>query len=577
MVPSELEQTEGSKLSSQSATPNEDGKTTMDHKGGGWTTFPFIIGSMTGLSLVAGGWGANLIVFLINEFHVKSITATQINNVILGCNYLLPIAGAIVADTFFDSYTVIITFAFVSLLGMILLTLTTTINSLKPLLCAMGASKCPTPSKLQFAVLYIALALASLGVGGTRFTIATMGADQFDDAKDQGIFFNWYFLALYIANCVSLTALIYIQDNVSWGLAFGICTVLNAIALVLFLSGKRFYRRIKPKRSPFLSILCVIFAAIRKRNVPGTFDSQDYYYGSVETTNIFNNGPSKSLRFLNCAALKIESEDSQSSRSNARSWKLCTVEEVEDLKTLFKIMPLWSSSILLSTTIGVLNSLAIVQVLTMDRHLGPHFKIPAGSFIMFNLLATALSIFIIDRFLHPAWQKFIPIWPLTPLRRIGIGHIINILAMMGFALIEMRRLHVVRTHQRVTNQFDYVVPISGLWLVVPLTILGIGEAFHFPGQIALYYQEFPKSLKGTSTAMISLLIAIGLYLSTVIIDLVRKITGWLPDNINYGRLDNVFWMLAVIGVVNLGYYLVCAKLFKYQNLEKSNDSGSHVH
>ncbi|EOY18514.1 Nitrate excretion transporter 1, putative [Theobroma cacao] len=364
----ELEQIEGSKLSSQRTSPNEDGKTTMDHKGGGWTTFLFIIGSMTGLSLVAGGWGANLIVFLINEFHVKSITATQINNVILGCNYLLPIAGAIVADTFFDSYTVIITFAFVSLLGMILLTLTTTIHSLKPSPCAMGASTCPTPSKLQFAVLYIALALASLGVGGTRFTIATMGADQFDDAKDQGIFFNWYFLALYIANCVSLTALIYIQDNVSWGLAFGICTVLNAIALVLFLSGKRFYRRIKPKRSPFLSILCVIFAAIRKRNVPGTFGSQDYYYGSVETTNIFNNGPS------------------------------------------------------------------------------------------------------------------------------------------------------------------------------------IGEAFHFPGQIALYYQEFPKSLK-----------------------------GWLPDNINHGRLDNVFWMLAVIGVVNLGYYLVCAKLFKYQNLEKSNDSGSHVH
>lgn len=136
---------------------------------------------------------------------------------------------------------------------------------------------------------------------------------------------------------------------------------------------------------------------------------------------------------------------------------------------------------------------------------------------------------------------------------------------------------MVRTHQRVTNQSDYVVPIFGLWLVVPLTILGIGEAFHFPGQIALYYQEFPKSLKGTSTAMISLLIAIGLYLSTVIMNLVRKIIGWLPDNINHGRLDNVFWMLAVIGVVNLGYYLVCAKLFKYQNLEKSNDSGSHVH
>ncbi|XP_022764297.1 protein NRT1/ PTR FAMILY 2.6-like [Durio zibethinus] len=440
----------------------------------------------------------------------------------------------------------------------------------------MGSFQCSSPSKLQFAALYIALVLGSLGIGGTRFTIATMGADQFDKPKDQGIFFTWYVLALYVANSISLTAIVYIQDNVSWGLAFGICVVANAIALILFLSGKRFYRCMKPNGSPFISILRIAFAAVRKRNVSGTYGNQDYYYGSVETTNILKNGPSKSFRFLNRAALKIEGDDNQSSCSGARSWKLCTVQEVEDLKTLLKIMPLWSSSILLSTTIGMLYSLVILQVLTMDRHLGSHFKIPAGSFQLFNLLATALSIFIIDRFLHPTWQKFIPHWTLTPLRRIGIGHVINILAMVVSALIEKIRLHVVRIHQ-LSKQPGSVVPMSGLWLVVPLTVLGIGEALHFPGQIALYYQEFPKSLKSTSTAMTSLPIAIAFYLSTALTDLVRRTTGWLPDNINEGRLDNVFWMSAVIGGVNLGYYLVCAKLFKYQNLEKPNDTaGDHL-
>ena len=45
--------------------------------------------------------------------------------------------------------------------------------------------------------------------------------------------------------------------------------------------------------------------------------------------------------------------------------------------------------------------------------------------------------------------------------------------------------------------------------------------------------------------MISLLIGIGFYLSTAVTNLVRRITKWLPDNINDGMLDNVFWMLAV--------------------------------
>lgn len=180
---------------------------------------------------------------------------------------------------------------------MILLTLATTIHALKPSPCELGSLQCSTPSKLQFAVLCTALALASLGIGGTRFTIATMGADQFHKPKDQGIFFNWYYLALYVATCISMTAIIYIQDNLSWGLSFGICLVVNAIALILFSSGKRFYRRIKPDGSPFVSIFRVAFAAIQKRNVPNTFGNQDYNYRSGETKNILQDGPSKSFRY----------------------------------------------------------------------------------------------------------------------------------------------------------------------------------------------------------------------------------------------------------------------------------------
>jgi peptide/histidine transporter 3/4 len=248
------------------------------------------------------------------------------------------------------------------------------------------------------------------------------------------------------------------------------------------------------------------------------------------------------------------------------------MEEVEDLKKLVRIIPIWSSGIFLGTPIGIFGSLTVLQALTMDRHLGPHFKIPASSFVVFNLLATSISILTIDNFLLPAWQNLIR-KPLTPLQRIGIGHVINILAMVGSALIETRRLHVVRTHQ-LGGQLGSVVPMSALWLVLPLVVIGISEGFHFPGTVALYYQEFPKSLKSTSTAMVSLLIGIGFYLSTTMIDLTDRTTGWLPDNINDGRLDNVFWMMAVIGAVNFGYFLGCAKMFKYQRVEDHDEQSS---
>ena len=142
------------------------------------------------------------------------------------------------------------------------------------------------------------LLLASLGLGGTRFTIATMGAGQFDKPNDQGTFFNWYFFTLYFASAISLTAIVYIQDNVSWGLGFGICVIANTISLVLFVLGKRFYCQVKPNGSPFKSIARVMVAAIRKRKKLETFGRQDYYFGF---TGVFikmeDNLPTKSFRY----------------------------------------------------------------------------------------------------------------------------------------------------------------------------------------------------------------------------------------------------------------------------------------
>uniref|UniRef100_A0A7N0VLM2 Uncharacterized protein n=1 Tax=Kalanchoe fedtschenkoi TaxID=63787 RepID=A0A7N0VLM2_KALFE len=61
--------------------------------------------------------------------------------------------------------------------------------------------------------------------------------------------------------------------------------------------------------------------------------------------------------------------------------------------------------------------------------------------------------------------------------------------------------------------------------------------------------------------MVAMVIGISYYVGTALIDLVRRNSYWLPDNINAGRVDNVYWLLVVLGVVNFGCYLVCAKLY----------------
>ncbi|CAN6692529.1 unnamed protein product [Malus baccata var. baccata] len=534
-------------------------------KRGGWIIFLFMIGTLVCLTLAAGGWQANLVVYLIEEFNVKSIDATQVGNVVNGCTSLFPIIGAIVADSFFGCFPVILISSCVSFLGLVLFTLTATLDSLRPPSCENGSSLCEAPSKVQFAVLYASITLGSIGLGGTRFTIATMGANQFDKPKNQGIFFNWFFFAMYTAAVVSSTVVVYIEDSVSWGLGFGLSALVNLIGLVMFSSGIHFYRRDKPQGSPFVNIARVVVASIRKWNVKLTSPREDYHYhndGEAKTTPA---APKKSFRFLNSAALETEG-DLKPDGSIARPWRLCTVQQVEDLKTVIRIFPLWSSNIFISTPLAIQMSLTVLQALKMDRHIGSHFKVPVGSVIVVVTIATCIALLIIDRILYPAWQKLTHKSP-TPLQRLGIGHVLNITSMAVSALVKSKRLKTAH---------GSTVPMLVMWLFPQLALAGIGEAFHFPGQLQFCYQEFPASLHTTATAMVAMILAIAFYLSTALVDLVRRVTEWLPDDINEGRIDNVYWVVVVLGVLNFGYFLLCAKLYKYQNVKGVEDSSSSV-
>ncbi|KAJ0613169.1 putative proton-dependent oligopeptide transporter family, MFS transporter superfamily [Helianthus annuus] len=201
-------------------------------------------------------------------------------------------------------------------------------------------------------------------------------------------------------------------------------------------------------------------------------------------------------------------------------------------------------------------SLVVLQALAMDRHLGLRFQISAGTMPVFATISSSISLALMNCFLLPLFHKLTRTSP-TLLKRIGIGHILSISSMALSALVESKRLTTARTHKLTGNS---IVPMSVFWM-------GVGVTFMFPGQVMFYYQEFPKSIKSTAAAMVAVVSGTAYYLGTAVVDLIRKTTGWLPDGINDGRMDNVYWLLAVVGLINFGYYLVCSWMYKYQNVE----------
>ncbi|KDO73110.1 hypothetical protein CISIN_1g045564mg, partial [Citrus sinensis] len=219
------------------------------------------------------GWVANLMVYMIQEFHITSINSALISNIVNGFVNLFPVLGAIIADSFLGSFQVIWISSFISLLGTILLDSTATFDSLRPQRCDIGLSLCKAPSKVQFAVLYSGIALACLGLGGLRFTLATMGANQFEIPQHQGIFFNWFFILTYASTVISSAAFVYIEDNLSWRLGSGLNIAANLAGVVIFLSGKHFY-------------FPVIVASVKKWKPVLSSRSEDYYQEQNAVTSL---------------------------------------------------------------------------------------------------------------------------------------------------------------------------------------------------------------------------------------------------------------------------------------------------
>lgn len=137
-----------------------------------------------------------------------------------------------------------------------------------------------------------------MGVGGTRFTLATMGANQLTKLDHHSSYFDWYFFSFYAASFIGATGIVYVEDNLSWSSGFVICIAANVLALAVFLIGGRCYTRDDEPRtsSPFVGLFRVVVASFRKRKAAISSRSVDYYYGDEGVKGVVAEAPTKRFR-----------------------------------------------------------------------------------------------------------------------------------------------------------------------------------------------------------------------------------------------------------------------------------------
>ncbi|KAK4747569.1 hypothetical protein SAY87_014155 [Trapa incisa] len=434
---------------------------------------------------------------------------------------------------------------------------------------AVGQQPCVEAKGFKALIFFVALYLVAMGSGCVKPNMIAHGADQFNpnnpkQAKRLTSYFNAAYFAFSLGELVALTVLVWVQTHSGMDIGFGVSAAAMATGLISLVSGTLYYRNKRPRGSIFTPIAQVFTAAILKRNL-AVHRCQDNLRNSTKA-NGGNLSLSEGFRFLDKACMRTQDE----AKAKESPWRLCTVAQVDQVKTLLSVIPIFACTIVFNTILAQLQTFSVQQGRTMDAHITASFAIPPASLQAIPYLLLILLVPLYDRLLVPFARRFtghesgIP-----PLRRIGTGLFLATFSMVAAALMERKRRDASNSGQ----------VISIFWITPQFLIFGLSEMFTAVGLIEFFYKQSLRGMQSFLTAMTYCSYSFGFYLSSVLVAVVNKVTssgsgrsrGWLKDNnLNKDRLDLFYWLLGVLSFLNFLNYLFWSRWFSSSSTTRTS-------
>lgn len=527
------------------------------HSIGGWRAAGLILGMELCERLAFLGIALNLVTYLHVHMHLPIPKSANIVTNFMGASYLTCLLGGFIADTYLGRYWTTVIGCIIQLLGMVLMMLTSVVRGLNPEACDMNGGQgraCEEASGRQIGVLYTALCMIACGTGATKSSVSGIGADQFDEEEEEGrkqmqSYFNWFGASVSGGGVLAVTVLVYLQYHEGRTLGYGASVACMLLGFLLLLAGFPLFRFKAPSGSAFTCIAHVLVAAWRNRHLRLPPTSYQFSFLDKATLKPYTNNKTRIL-------------DSP--------WRSCSMDKVEDVKMLIRLLPILATTIVFWTVNGQALTFSIEQGATMDRRLGKSFEIPPASFPVFLQLGMLLMIPVYDQVLLPAARKWTGTeYGITNFQRIAIGLLISTFSMVVAALIENRRLRIAHSFE-IARKPNERLPMSIFYLTPQYLLVGIGEAFAYIGQIDFFYRESPLGMRSLSTGLCLSTLAFGMFLSSALVSCVNRWTkhgsdvGWLTSNLDDGRLDNFYWFLAILSFISFLAYLLCAYWYKHR-------------
>ncbi|PON90793.1 Proton-dependent oligopeptide transporter [Trema orientale] len=535
---------------------------------GGWKSVKYILGNETFEKMAGMSLAANMVLYLRNMYNLDNVASIKMLMLWAAFGNILPLLGAFVADAWIGKFKTILYGSIASLLGMGVLTLTAAVPEMTPTHCRPGESNCEQPKAWQIAFLHLSLGLTAIGGGGIKPCNISFGADQFDTTTEKGkrqlgSFFNWYFFLFTVAIIFSLTAVVYIQTNVSWFLGFAVPTACFVVSITLFLIGRHTYVLVRPQGSIISDLVKVVVASFRKKNLTISNNGQTPFYDFTPPAPAKRLVRTTRLSFLDKAALITNMNELNDLGNPQNGWRLTSVQTVEHLKCILTSLPVLLTGVGCFIAMDQPATFGILQAIQMDRKVGTHFQVPPAWVKLSKMLTLSIWVLLYEKVFIPLTRKYSKKdRRLTVKQRLDIGIIFSIVSMVASGLVEKKRRELALGNG--TNSF--VSPMPVWYLILPFSLAGLVEAFAGITLMEHLTTSWPEIMRTVAGGIFFLTMSISSYVNTIIIAFIKSVTGgngnsaWLEgSDFNKNRLDYYFYTIAALGLVNFVYFQLFAK------------------
>lgn len=445
--------------------------------------------------------------------------------------FIIPVIGGYIADTLAGKYNTILGSGLIYVLGLFLLP-----TSAFDYTDFFGTDDDGVPFDLSTSMrrvyYFMGLVFVAIGTGGIKANVGPFGAQQVEDLGPEAVqsFFNWFYWFINAGSFIAFLGVAYIQQNVSFSLGYLIPFISMIVALVIFVAVKSKYKQTPPGGSIIVDSLgvccdagCRKFDNARKSN--GGKYPDDFVTGVI---------------------------------------------------AVLRVIPVFLLIILYWAIYSQMQSTFFLQGERMDAKLGSVIM-PIAVLNVFNTIIILILIPIMDKVVYPFLAKYnrSP----THLQRIGLGFVLSALSVLVAGILEIYRKKDIEENgviqQQLSGDTFNASSISIFAQVPQFALVGASEVFASVSGLEFAYSQAPSFMQGLVMGLFLMTSGIGNYVSEAILEIVKEATGadppdaWFPEEMNDGKTENLFFMLAALMAVNTLVFVVVAYFYKYKAPEET--------